>query len=229
MKRIFGFLVAALLCSSVAFGSVGVMEDGTYTGEATTIDYPSDWITFDGSVVTVASETTVRFQPSDFVVVNETDRSIIEVISASTDPGYEMDNGAISLVWGDAETSYAQVTFIVPEDYSSGGGFRVYCDQSGVADGDGVGTPVKVDFYVQVNDVGEYWVTSALTSQTPAATVGGGGSPQSVTLTVATAFSSLAAGDVVTLVIGRDNADDTGGDPTADLEVYYVEFYYSNN
>jgi len=230
MNRIFGLVIAALfLCSSVALGSVGIMENGSYTGEATTLDFPSDSITFEGSVVTIAGESTVRFVPSDFVVVNETDRTLIEVVSAATDPGLEMDNGAISLVWADGETSYAQVTFIVPEDYVSGGGFRVYCDQSGVADGDGVGSPTKVDFYVQVNDVGEYWVTSALTSQAPAATSGGGGSPQSVTLTVATAFTSLEAGDVVTLVVGRDDADDTGGDPTADLEVYYAEFYYSNN
>jgi hypothetical protein len=43
-----------------------------------------------------------------------------------------------------------------------------------------------------------------------------------VTLTPATDFASLVAGQIVTLNMWRDNT----ANGTGDLEIYYAEFYY---
>jgi hypothetical protein len=137
-------------------------------------------------------------------------------LSTSSTPGLEIDNVIPNINWADGETSAVQVTFRVPDDYLSGGDFRLLCDSSNAS------TPEKVDFDVYVNTSGSTW-DAAATNQTPVALTLSAGSPETVTLTVATDFSSLVAGKYVTLRLWRDNVS-TG---TGDLEVSYVSFYYN--
>lgn len=48
-------LAILFLCAGVAFASVAVLDDGTYEGEAMTIDFTGNTVSFDGSKATVAS------------------------------------------------------------------------------------------------------------------------------------------------------------------------------
>lgn len=136
------------------------------------------------------------------------------VITQSTAPGIEIDDVMPNIVWADGETTPAIITFRIPADYSSGGAFRVFATESDST------TPNQIDFDVYVNSNGAAADSSA-TGQTPVAMTGT--TPEVVTLTPATDFSSLAAGYWVTLRIWRDNA----ADGTGDLEVKGVDFFYT--
>lgn len=73
-----------------------------------------------------------------------------------------------------------------------------------------------------VNTDGSPWVTS-VTNQTPVQLTETAGTPEMVTLSVATDFASLTAGQIVTFNVWRDDSNTE----TSDLELYYAEFYYS--
>jgi len=137
-------------------------------------------------------------------------------LSTTTTPGLEIDDNIPNIVWADGETSPVMTTFRIPADYSSGGAFRLICTESGTT------TPNQVDFDVYVNRNGVV-IDSAATNQTPVALAGTGSTPSVVTLTPATDFASIAAGDWVTIRIWRDDTA-TG---TNDLEVKGVEFFYT--
>ncbi len=158
----------------------------------------------------------VQFTPGDFVIQSSSERAIDIDIDSS--PGYETDNAIPSIVWADGETSKIMVTFRVPPGYSSSGAFRAFCDQSAYTS-----THCQVDFEVYVNSDGSSFDSSA-TDQTAVALTKDNGTPELVTLTPATDFSSLSAGDVVTIKLWRN--DTYPSDSTGDLELYYVEFYY---
>ena len=139
------------------------------------------------------------------------------VISATTAPGLATNDLMASIVWADGETSPVQITFVVPTDYASGGAFKVGCSQSGVT------TANQVDFDIYVNTPGSAFDASA-TNQTPVAIAGTPSTAvEVVTLTPATDFASLAAGDWVTARIWRDDT----ADGTDDLEVKGVQFFYT--
>jgi hypothetical protein len=108
--------------------------------------------------------------------------------------------------------------FRVPDDYLSGGQFKLFCDSSNST------TPAQVDFVVYKNRGGTAWDAVAL-DQTPVALTQTAGTPETVTLTVATDFSALAAGDQVLFSVWRDNAS-LG---TGDLELYDAIFEYNRN
>jgi len=137
-------------------------------------------------------------------------------ITASSAPGLEADDNVMNVVWADAETTPIQVSFRVPADYASGGAFAVFATESNST------TPNQVDFDVYVNADGTAADASA-TDQTPVALAGTTSTPDEVTLSVATDFSSLTAGNWVTLRIWRDDVADGSGD----LEVKGVAFYYT--
>ena len=137
-------------------------------------------------------------------------------LTTSTVPGMEIDDGKPALVWADGETSSSQITFRVPYDYSSGGAFKLMASESDST------TPNQVDFAVLVDVEGVATDTSA-TNQTPVALAGTTATPDEITLTVATDFASLAAGNYVTLEIWRDDA----ADGTGDLELRHVVFSYT--
>ncbi len=139
-----------------------------------------------------------------------------EPVSYTTAPGMEIDDYAPNIVWSDGETTPVIITFRVPYDYSSAGAFRLICTESDST------TPNQVDFDVYVNANGVAADSSA-TGQTPVALTQNTSTPSVVTLTPATDFASLAAGQWVTLRIWRDDT----ADGTGDLEVKGVEFFYT--
>lgn len=213
--KYFIVVVLALLLASPVWGSVGAKNHGSTIGEATEINFSTGLTaTSDGSTVTVVHEVstgTVQLPINTFTLDTAS-----APLSTSTTPGLEIDNVLPAIVWADGETSAVQVTFKVPQDYSSGGLFRLLCDNSAA-------TATAVDFDVYVNAAGSAW-DAAATDQTPVALTNPASSPETVTLTVATDFAALAAGQYVTLRLWRD---DTGSTDTADLELYHAEFYYT--
>ncbi len=137
-------------------------------------------------------------------------------LSSSSAPGIEIDNVLPNVVWSDGEATPIMISFRVPNDYASGGAFKVLATESDST------TPNEIDFDVYVNKDGQA-ADAAATGQTPVALAGTTSTPDEVTLTVATDFDNLAAGDWVTLRIWRDDTA-TG---TGDLEVKGVTFYYN--
>jgi len=138
------------------------------------------------------------------------------VITSSTAPGLESDDYISNIVWADGETTPVQISFRVPGDYASGGAFKILATESNST------TPNQVDFDVYVNADGSAADSSA-TDQTPVALAGTTSTPDEITLTVATDFASLAAGNWVTLRIWRDDTATGSGD----LEVKGAVYYYT--
>jgi len=138
------------------------------------------------------------------------------VITSTTNPGFSIQSSYPSLDWADGETTPALITFRVPSDYASGGLFKVLATESAAS------TDNEIDFDVYINKSGQGYDSSA-TGQTPVAIAADTTTPAEVTLTPATDFASLAAGDWITLRIWRD--DTAIG--TADMQVRGVAFYYT--
>ena len=234
MRKIFISLIGFLLLASTVYGAVAINEDGTYQGEAVTIDMPATWVTaFDGSTITIDPTPVVRFYPEDFGVM-ALGGTVIYDIADAAQPGYETNNGALSINWGDGNTSYAMITFRVPSDYSSGGAFRVLADQDGDPASE---SHCEIEFHVRSHTVdgASAWSTVDYPVDHVGARVSLDldihGSPTVVTLTPTGA--TFTAGNIVTLMLWRSNHSlSTAGshsNATADLEVYYAEFFYSAN
>ena len=217
MKRIFLSLLLLAFFAYPAFAELEVQVDGTVVGGsfASQVNFTGD-VTGSGdsslkTIVIGSNEKSVQFGVNDFLLPDA-----VSSLSSSTQPGLETDNELLAIVWADGETTPAQVTFRVPQNYNSGGAFKVFVDESSST------TPNQVDFQVYVNTSGTSWDSSA-TGQTPVALAGTATTPTLVTLTPATDFDSLAAGDIVTLEVWRDNVVTAEGD----LELYYGEFYFN--
>lgn len=115
-------------------------------------------------------------------------------ITASTTPGWEIDDSVVNLNWATGETSPVQQTFTVPADYASGGDFLAAFTLS-TAD------PLNsIDFDVYINTPSAAaGADTAATNQTAMVLPALTSTLSQVTLTVATDFATLAAGDSVTL------------------------------
>lgn len=170
----------------------------------------------------IGEQKTIRFTIGDFIGIQTVadGAAIIPLRDVgdtdwATGPSLEIQNNLPAIIWEDGWNSYAQVTFRVPPDYISGGLFKVFTDFD-------TSTAPSIKFKVYVNSDGSAWDTTH-TAQTAVDQGGTAGSPKLVTLTPATDFASLAANDVVTFAIGRDDVDVS----TGDLELYYVDFYYN--
>ena len=228
MNRFLVFLVAISLCLPLfaeTTGQLGGMDsdgdyywivddDGVLTGLDGGAALKLTGVTVTGSGVISSDmianvENTIEFTPAQLTLAGTE-------LTASTAPGLESHNSSTAIVWSDGETTPSQVTFKIPSDYASGGAFRAFCDS------DAVTTPSQVDFNVYLNKDNQAWDGSA-TNQTPVALARGAGTPETVTLSVTTDFSALAAGDVVTFQSWRDDTA-TGTD---NLELYFLEFFYS--
>ncbi len=222
VKKLFiGVLAFFLLCPAV-FASVAIQDEGTNQGVATTLNIVGSNIatTDDGSTFTLTIADKVRSMMLPLTgFVTTTGASTIAPLSATTTPGLELDNLLPCIVWADSEATPAMITFRVPDDYLSGGAFRLLCDSSSSS------TPVQVDFSVYVNTVTSVSWDAAATDQTAVALSSSAASPCMVTLTPATDFASLDSGHCVTLRVWRDDVSDGDGD----LEVSYIEFYYTGN
>lgn len=162
----------------------------------------------------IGEQKTLRFTVGDFLGVGIAGTDVFP-ITTTTWPAVEMLNYLPALVWEDAHLSYAQVTFRVPPDYISGGAFKAFTDYD-------TDTAPSITFGVYVNSDGSAWDTSS-TVQAAVDQGGTAGTPELVTLSIATDFASLAANDIVSFRISRDNVDAS----TGDLELYYVDFYYN--
>ncbi len=138
------------------------------------------------------------------------------VLTAATDPGIGVAALIPGIYWADNSISPVAITFRVPANYSSGGAFRLICTETDST------TPNQVDFDVWVNKSGTAFDSTA-TGQTPVALTKDTTTPSVVTLTPATDFAALVAGDWVTLRMWRDNVA-TG---TGTLYVHGVDFFYT--
>jgi len=148
--------------------------------------------------------------------ISEIDSTTAAALTAATVPGLAIHNSYLSLDWADGEVTPATITFRIPSDYSSGGLFKVLATESAAS------TDNEIDFDVYINKNGTAY-DSAATGQTPVVIAAVTTTPAEVTLTPATDFAALAAGDWVTLRIWRDNTA-TG---TSDMQVRGVAFYYT--
>lgn len=137
-------------------------------------------------------------------------------------PRLEYDDNYPAIVWADDETTPVEITFRVPNDYSSAAtpSFRILCTESDST------TPNKIDFdvLVLVDEDGHSGVTTS-TNQTAVDLAGDTSTADEVTLTPATDFNSLAAGNWVRLRLWRNNSGVTNA--PGDLEVKGVAFYYT--
>lgn len=184
-----------------------IVADDISTGAVTTTEI------LDGTVSAADIANVVRYFQlplNGFVLDDATP------VSGLTAPGFEIDDLIPNIVWADAETTPIVITFVIPEDYASGGAFKVLATESDST------TPNQIDFDVYVNSDGVAADASA-TGQTPVALAGTTSTPDMVTLTPATDFAALAAGQWVTLRIWRDDA----ADGTGDLEIKGVTFFYT--
>jgi len=220
-KKLVGLTVMLLLFALPAF-AIDIQEEGVSLGEITHINCVGTGLTATNAAGGVATLTTtdvcaeneesIQFTPGDFTLSDAA-----EELTAGTAPNLVFHNDSTAIEWADAEVTPVQVTFRVPADYYSGGAFRAFCDS------DAVTTPSQVDFDVYINKDNVAW-DAAAQDQTPVALVRGAGTPEIVTLSVATDFASLVAGDVITINVWRDNTA-TGTD---NLELYWLDFYYNS-
>ncbi len=160
----------------------------------------------------------LKFLPADFIAVASGGGSTLIIPTASTWPQLQLQNNVIALVWGDGNESYAQVTFKVPDDYLSGGAFRIFTDYNSGSD------HPQINYRVRVNSDGVAWDTGS-TVQSAVDPGGTAGLPELTNLPLTTDFDSLAAGEIVTFEFVR--SDQEAG-VTASLESYYLEFYYNS-
>ncbi len=169
----------------------------------------------------VATDRVMRFLPNEFIGYdwdsgdNLGKQSAI-VLLTSTAPALGVRNDASCLIWLDATETYAQVTFKVPDDYISEGTFRAFTDYNTGSD------HPNIQYRVFINSDGTVWDVS-YTTQTKVDPAGTAGTPELTALPITTDFASLAAGEIVTFAVTRDNIDTSA----AELELYYVEFSYS--
>ena len=150
-------------------------------------------------------------------LIQETSSTVTPITSSSTTtPIYAtVSNNVPLLRFMTGYTTQVIMTFRIPDDYSSGGAFKVMANQSGTT------TACTIDFDVYVNAAGST-MDSAATDQTAGTLTYAGTTPSQVTLTPATDFASLAAGQWVTLRLWKGTT--TGTD---DLQVGNVSFFYT--
>ncbi len=174
----------------------------------------SDDVTIQG-VLTATCERVIPFLPTQFIT---TDGTIISA-QGTTTPCYDATGGQVGIVWEDNITSATQIKFRVPANYSSGGGLRGIFSTQAIQDA----SPPYVDFQVFSQAMGAAWDTSATNQAAQQLTVGHGASPELVTFTVATDFAGIQAASMITVDVWRDNVNTM----TSQLEMYYLEFYYT--
>lgn len=170
-------------------------------------------------VVGTLTATTTRSVPLPilgfWVQENATTVTPLGVDTLST-PAHVVISSNVPLVkLGNGYTTPIVMTFRIPDDYSSGGAFKLMANQSGTT------TACTVDFDVYVNAAGST-MDSAATDQTPVSLLYAGTTPSQVTLTPATDFAAIAAGQWVTLRIWRGTT--TGTDA---LQVGNATFFYT--
>ena len=172
--------------------------------------------TYVSGTLTAAAARSIPLPIMSFVVQETASTVSILTATTTTTPAHvNISNNVPVIKLGYGYTTPVSITFRVPNDYLSGGGFRLMANQSGTT------TACTVDFDVYVNAAGSTMDGSA-TNQTPVTLTYAGTTPSLVQLSPATDFAALAAGDWVTLRIWRGAT--TGTDA---LQVGDVSFFYT--
>jgi hypothetical protein len=179
-----------------------------------TIDLTDATITASGLITTTHIADTVR--ELNLPLMGFLAAGVPLVDSGTLAPGLNEDDNVMGIIWADGEVTPVAINFRVPADYASGGSFRVIATESDSS------TANQIDFQVYTAATGAIY-NATVTDQTPAALTLSTNTPSTVTLTVATDFSALAAGHLVALEIWRDDT----ADGTGTLEVKNVSFYYT--
>ena len=218
MKKLLIILAILFVSVNLAYAStVEVQGDGVVMANAAKINFTGATLTYNGQdTVTVPINTStvgeIYFTPMDLIASGPV------VLSAATKPGYAGAYRQATVDWADGATTPCLFVHEVPSDYVSGGAYKLWVDESDST------TPNQVDFFVFVQTEGDPQVKTA-TDQTPVALAGTAGTPCVVTLSVATDFTSLAAGQ---RVIFGFNRDDTA-DGTGTLNFSLGKFYYTKS
>lgn len=144
----------------------------------------------------------------------------IAPLTSATTPNltYVADQGA-HLVFSEDDTDSIVASINVPQDYSSGGIFKMVVDTSGA-----IVTDWNFDFETAIGQTSgtEAW-DSSLDNETPVDVPDTAGEPNVMTFTP-TAQSDISAGDVVNIKITPDT-NTASGEP--DVEIYSLWFEYS--
>lgn len=152
-----------------------------------------------------------------FVINNGAANEMVQPITNRTAPGLQYDDAMWNVVYQDGETSPIERVFVVPNDYLSGPTFELFLTRSG-----GTQNPPSVDFEVYINTHHQV-IDGAVTGQTPVELDGNYvTSPQKLTLTVTSDFSTLLAGDRVTFRVWRDNTDPSTEDVEFKGDILFI-------
>jgi hypothetical protein len=229
MKKFIVLFVAVLAllalpvhASETKYDSIRVAPTGDDT-YGYSLEYPDGtrvWSITKAGVVSGSFTRSIPLPLMNFVipqgVVAATAATTASPIESDTVPGLAMANSVPYIAWADANTTPVIATFRIPDNYGSGGAFKIYATESDST------TPNQIDFDVFVNKHGTATDSSA-TGQTPVALTQATTTPSLVTLTPATDFAALVAGDWITLRVWRDDTA-TG---TGTLRIHSVEFVYT--
>jgi hypothetical protein len=181
-------------------------------------DYPDGtrvWSVTKAGVVYGSFTRSIPLPLTGFVIRSSATAAVVP--TSSTLPVLAIVSEMPYVMWADGETTPIQATFRIPDNYSSGGSFKLMATQTA--------TGCEVDFDVYINRSGGN-VDAAATNQTPVAvSTTRTTTPSEVALTPATDFASLLAGDWITLRIWRDNTATW----TGSLRIHNVTFIYTAN
>jgi hypothetical protein len=133
-----------------------------------------------------------------------------------TYPYTSYNRGQLAIVYGYGRITPVVTAFRVPADYKSGGVFRMLVAETAT----NISTPAEVCFEAFYNRSGKAVDTAGSTQRcvsAPKTTT----TPGLITLTVATDFTSLQAGDIVAFKFWRRH-----GAATGPLYINAVDFFY---
>lgn len=216
--QVFWVLLLLLCVSRPAGSAASVLAEDTNAAELDHAHRVRGALRMSGNTAILGGERCMDLPLSSFLVVDDSIPSVAP-LSTSTTPGLAIESSTVNafIEWADNEETPVQIALRVPDTYDSGGYFKVVLGRSGGGD------PPSVDFEVFVNrDLTAFDVAATNQTAVELSNSIADGSPDQVTLTVATDFASLAAGDLVTFNLWRDNTDTS----TDNLEFYGGQFCY---
>jgi hypothetical protein len=223
MKKFIVFIVAVLALTLAVPGYAGESKFDSLrvapTGDDTygySLEYPDGtrvWSVTKAGVVAGSFTRSIPLPLMNFVI--RTSATAANTPTSSTSPVLAIVSEIPYIMWADGETTPIQATFRIPDNYGSGGAFKLMSTQTA--------TGCKVDFDVYLNLDGTN-VDSSATGQTPVlVSATRTATPSVVTLTPATDFAALVAGEWVTLRLWRDDVATGAGS----LRLHNVEFVYT--
>ncbi|KKL91036.1 hypothetical protein LCGC14_1898710 [marine sediment metagenome] len=194
------------------------------------------------SAFSVNGQSVMSQLPPGIGIVSLATNNVLDFTHLNTSPGVELIDSLFTMVWdytdpagegGRDSVSPAEITFRVPDNYASGGGFKGWMSNSG----EWGATPPEVDYEVIVNALTgttpeEALVTAAVSNQAPIRLAATGTTPEEVNFTIATDFDNLTPGSWVTFRLWRsdDVLADLGDEDLVSLSDMLARgfiFYYN--